>query len=185
MRIFLTGVGCVGKSTIGKRLAEIMDLGFFDLDLETEGFFGESIERLQNRFLTIYSFRLEASKALIHLLRRPESLKSVIALPPSGLMAGYLNPIKKANRLVVAITDRPENILERITFFDIESKPIRKVLTPEEKRWHLKDIKKDITHFGRSYKRARINVDIDGLDVEGAAYKLKEAIEAVTQMTCT
>lgn len=131
-----------------------MDANFFDLDLEIEAFFGESIERLQKRFLTTYSFRVEASKALINLLSRPESLHSVIALPPSGLMAGYLNTVKKANGVIVAITDKPENILERIAFYDIDSTPIQKSLTQEEKRWYCKDIKKDITYFGKSYKRA-------------------------------
>ena len=32
MRIFLTGVGCVGKSTIGKKMAELLGIRFFDID---------------------------------------------------------------------------------------------------------------------------------------------------------
>ena len=32
MRIFLTGVSCVGKSTIGERLAGLLGIAFFDLD---------------------------------------------------------------------------------------------------------------------------------------------------------
>jgi adenylate kinase family enzyme len=59
MRIFLTGVGCVGKTTIGKKLAELLDVNFFDLDDEIERFFNTSIERLQKKFLTILSFRNE------------------------------------------------------------------------------------------------------------------------------
>jgi shikimate kinase len=39
MRVFLTGVGCVGKTTIGRRLAELMEINFFDLDTEIEQFF--------------------------------------------------------------------------------------------------------------------------------------------------
>jgi Shikimate kinase len=52
MRIFLAGVACVGKSTIGAKLAHNLDYQFFDLDLEIEKFFGTSIERLHNRYLT-------------------------------------------------------------------------------------------------------------------------------------
>lgn len=157
-----------------------MDANFFDLDLEIEAFFGVSIERLQKRFLTIYSFRVEASKALIHLLNRPESLNSVIAMPPSGLMAGYLNTVKKANAVVVAIIDKPENILERILFYDIDSVPIQKSLTQEEKSFYLKEIKKDITYFGKSYERASIRVDITGLGVNDSASKIKGGVEAYT-----
>jgi shikimate kinase len=39
MQIFLTGVSCVGKTTIGKRIAEVLGIKFFDLDQEIEIFF--------------------------------------------------------------------------------------------------------------------------------------------------
>jgi len=133
MRIFLTGVGCVGKTTIGKKMGELLGVRFFDLDNEVESFFETSIERLQNRFLTIHSFRNEAAKAPVHLLSRPESWDCVIALPPSGLMGGYLRAIKKANGTTVVIADKPENILARIRFYDIDSPPIEKKLTLKKK----------------------------------------------------
>jgi shikimate kinase len=177
MRIFLTGVGCVGKTTIGKKMGELLDVRFFDLDNEIESFFETSIERLQNRFLTVYSFRNEAAKALVHLLNHPESRDCVIALPPSGLMGGYLRAIKKANGITAVVIDKPENILERIRFYDIDSRPIEKKLTPKEKKLYLREIKKDITYFRTSYQRANLQVDISGLDPDQAARKVKEAVE--------
>lgn len=80
--MFLTGVSCVGKTTIGKKTAEPLDVNFFDLDQEIEQFFQASIEGLRKRFLTVHSFRAEAAKALVHLLSRPESKRCIIALPP-------------------------------------------------------------------------------------------------------
>ena len=62
MRVFLTGVSCVGKTTIGRRVAELLGVKFFDLDHEIETFFGTSIERLQKKFRTIHSYRKEASE---------------------------------------------------------------------------------------------------------------------------
>jgi len=150
MRIFLTGVSCVGKTTIGTELAELLDVNFFDLDDEIELFFNTSIERLQSKFITIHTFRNEAAKALLHLLDQPESQDSVIALPPSGLMGGYLKVMKKTSGITAAITDTPENILRRIEFFDIDSVPIEKKLTSAEKKLYLREIKKDITYFGKS-----------------------------------
>ena len=176
MRILLTGVGCVGKTTIGRMLAELMELPFFDLDHEIETFFGISIERLQDRFLTTHSYRNEASKALVHLLNRPESQHSVIALPPSGLMGGYLRAIKKATGIAVVLSDKPESILERITFYDVDSKPIEKDLTAEERILHLKEIKKDISYFRTSYERAHLYVDIRDLDAEQAARRVRDTI---------
>ena len=131
MRIFLTGVSCVGKTTIGKKMGKLMGVRFFDLDNEIESFFETSLERLRNKFFTVHSFRNEAAKALVHLLNRPESRDCVIALPSSGLMGGYLRAIKKANGITAVVTDKPENILERIRFYDIDSRPIEKKLTPQ------------------------------------------------------
>jgi hypothetical protein len=89
MRIFLTGVSCVGKTTVGAKLATLLSRPFFDLDHEIESFFSMPIERLQGKCLTMYAFRQEAAKALTHLLKREESGEAVIALPPSGLMDNY------------------------------------------------------------------------------------------------
>jgi shikimate kinase len=172
LRIFLTGVSCVGKTTIGGKIAEFLGIKFFDLDQEIETFFGTSIERLHNRFLTVYSFREEAAKALAHLLNRTESRTCVVALPPSGLMGGYLRVLKKTNGTIVALDDRPENILERIRFYDIDSRPMEKKLTAKEKKLYLREIKKDITYFRKSYQRANLQVDIAGLNPEQAAWKV-------------
>jgi shikimate kinase len=38
MRIFLTGVACVGKTTIGAKLADLLHYQFFGLDVEIEAF---------------------------------------------------------------------------------------------------------------------------------------------------
>jgi len=57
MYIFIVGVSCVGKSTIGNRLAQKIDFLFFDLDDEIEDFFGRSIEQIQNQYFSGYSYR--------------------------------------------------------------------------------------------------------------------------------
>ena len=177
MRIFLTGVSCVGKTAIGNRMGELLGVRFFDLDNEIESFFGTSIERLQNKFLTMHSYRDEAAKALLHLLNRPENRDCVIALPPSGLMGGYLRVIKKAHGTTVVVTDKPKNILKRARFYDIDSLPIEVTLTGEMEELCLRETKEDITYFRPSYKRADLRVDISGLDQDQAAMKVKEAVE--------
>jgi shikimate kinase len=177
MRIFLVGVACVGKTTIGAKLADILDYQFFDLDLEIERFFGTSIERLRNRYLTPSSFRAQASKALTFLLARTGSTNSVIALPPSGLMDNYWKVIKNTTEsTIVALQDTPENILTRITFYDVDSHPIQKTLSDRERRLYLREIKRDITYFRRSYQRAHITVDIAGWNPEEASLRIKHIL---------
>lgn len=177
MRIFLTGVSCVGKTTIGKKLATLLCYPFFDFDDEIESFFSTPLERLQDKFLTMYSFRQEASKALKHLLNREDGRDFVIALPPSGLMDNYWRVLKKTKGTIVVLTDDAANILQKITFYDKDSKPIEKHLTDEEKTLYLKEIRKDITYFNRTYKRADISVHISDLTVDRAARKVKEVLD--------
>jgi adenylate kinase family enzyme len=54
MRIQLVGVVCVGKSTIGAELAELLGVCFFDLDIEVEAFYHDANSRLQARSLTFH-----------------------------------------------------------------------------------------------------------------------------------
>ena len=93
----------------------------------------------------------------------------VIALPPSGLRDAFLRVVRRVAGVTVAVHDTPENILERITFHDIDSRRIDKQLTGEERILCLKDIKADISYFKRSYERADLHVTITGLDPEASA----------------
>src|SRR5215469_8442788 len=111
MRIFLAGVSCVGKTTIGAQLAGLLEFRFFDLDIETERYFGMSIERVRNHHLTAHDFRLTMSQALKHVLSRADSYNCVIALSPSGLM-GALWKVVSGTRdaTTVVLRDTPDNI---------------------------------------------------------------------------
>ena len=88
-RVFLTGVACVGKTTIGAELSRLLGYRFYDLDHEVETYYGTSIERLQNQHKSIHHFRKAAAKVLDHILSEPESCDCIIALPPRGLMGAY------------------------------------------------------------------------------------------------
>jgi ATP-dependent protease HslVU (ClpYQ) ATPase subunit len=52
MKVLLTGVSCVGKTTVGAKLASLLGYPFFDLDHEIETFFGKPLERLQAECLS-------------------------------------------------------------------------------------------------------------------------------------
>jgi shikimate kinase len=163
MRIFLAGVSCVGKTTVGAHLAALRGVPFFDLDTEVEQFFQRPIARIQGECITMESYRRRASEVLAALLAQEHSLDGVIALPPSGLMGSYRRIVKTAKGIVVVLTDTPENIVERIAFYDQDSRPVHKVLSSSEKRWYVSDIRKDIAYFGRSYKKADVVVEVAGL----------------------
>jgi shikimate kinase len=177
MRIFLAGVSCVGKTTIGARLAGLVEYRFFDLDAEIERFFGTSIERLRNRYLTSHDFRLAASQALKDILSREESCNCVIALPPSGLLGGYWKVVSRTrDAIIVVLRDTGKNILGRVTFYDIDSLPVPMNLTDHEKTFYLRKINGDISYFSRPFRRAHVSVDIAGCNLEEASRKVRDAL---------
>jgi len=173
MKICLVGVSCVGKTTIGRRLAERLGYAFFDVDTAIEDYFGTSIERLKSALLTEYAFRQKAALVLKRLVSQQEKPQCVIALPPSGLMDHYARVLKQGKCVTIALHDRPENILARITFYDRDSHPIHKVLTAAEKAYYLREITADITYFGTSHRKAHWQVDIAGLGIEGSVAKIE------------
>jgi shikimate kinase len=167
LRVSLIGVSCFGTTAIGRILADRRGWPFFDLDEEIERHFGLSIERLQARFLTGYSYRTECAVVLERIATANPDC--VIALPPSGLRDAFLRVVRRVPGVTVTVHDTPENILERITFYDIDSRRIGKHLTAEERILHLKEIKADVSYFKRSYERADLQVIITGLDRKASA----------------
>ena len=151
IKIYLVGVSCVGKTTIGELLARDLDFNFYDFDKEIEKYFNSPIEYIQEKYLITYSYREETRVVLRELLNKNENL--VMASCPSGLRDNYLREYKKLKEnkaitlISIHIIDKPENILERLTFYDKESKLLNKKLNEKEKRLYLKEIKKDITYF--------------------------------------
>ena len=177
MRIFLAGVSDVGKTTVGAKLAALLNYRFFDLDVEIERFYETPIERLQNRYPTLHQFRTAAARALKRVLARADSHDCVIALPPSGLMGGYWKIVKTTQApMIVLLSDTPENILRRITFYDIDSRPVARTLTDREKGFYLRRIRDDIAYFRRSFQRAHITVDIAGCGAGEACRTVQDAL---------
>lgn len=160
---------------------------FYDLDAETERFFGTSIERLQNARLAANGFRRDIAKALQHVLSLEVSRNSVIALPPRGLMGPCWKVVRKVqDTVIIVLDDTPENILERVTFYDIDSRKIDKTLSEDERRHYLQEIRGDIRYLKSSWKKADLIVDIAGcFDAENAARKVLEALPTNVMGKCT
>jgi shikimate kinase len=168
--IYLVGVSCVGKSTIGKLLADRIGFSFYDFDDEIEKYFGKPKEYILDDYMFPYDFR-EYTRIVLHdLFNKKEN--AIIAGSPSGLRDVYLREYKKSRKesgnifISIHISDKPENILERITFYDKESKLMDVRLSEREKRLYFKEIKKDITFFKKFNSRADHEFNVDGLTLD-------------------
>ena len=108
-------------------------------------------------------YRRKACRVLKDVLSRTDATQCVIALPPSGLRPPYWNVVKESGSIVVVVRDDPANILDRIVFYDDDSRLIQKEFTPDERDLYLDEIKKDMKYFARSYSKATVTVRINGL----------------------
>ena len=162
-------------------LASLLGLPFVDLDTEVEVFYGDSIPRLQARFITMNRYRRNACLVLRDVLAPNDMTQFVVALPPSGLRPPYGNVVKQSGSTVVVLQDDPASILGRIVFYDDDSRPIQKELTPEELAHYLDEIKKDMRYYARSYSKADFTVRINGLDPVEAAEQIKIALDAFSE----
>ncbi len=167
MILYLVGISDVGKTTIGKMLAEKIGFSFFDFDYEVENYFKKPIERIQNEFHKMNGYREKVSIVLDKLFSN--NVDSVIAGAPSGLKFSYLRVYKKhkfdKDMYSIFINDTFENILSRITFYDIDSNLINENMDELKKKEYLKEIKADYNYFKGSYKRADFTIDINNVSL--------------------
>jgi shikimate kinase len=90
MILYLVGISCVGKTTIGEMLAEKLGYSFFDLNIEIERYFNKPIKRIHDEFYSMDEFWEKACVVLNNLFSKENNI--VIAGTPAGLMSSYLNP---------------------------------------------------------------------------------------------
>jgi len=178
MIIYLVGLGCVGKTTIGKLLANKIGFTFFDLDNEIEKHFNKPIERIQDQFITMHEYRKQASIVLDKLFSK--DINSVIAGTPSGLKFSYYKVYKQHKQdkqlISIFIDDSFENILNRLTFYDKDSNPIIEKLDDYKKKRYLKDIRDDYNYFKHSYQRADYRINIKGIKLKTIPDKIIKEI---------
>ena len=96
MRIFISGVGCVGKTTVGKKLAEELGYKFIDIDGEVEKYYGKAISYLQKESMGLEKFRQKVAAVLREIVNNNQD-NYVVALQPSGFRQPCWKIIKSVN----------------------------------------------------------------------------------------
>jgi shikimate kinase len=110
-------------------------------------------------------YRQKASVVLDLLLKAPEN--AVISGAPSGLRDAYLQTYKKHKKVIditsVNIIDTPENILNRLTFYDVDSNLLDIELDEDKKKKYLKKIIGEWNYFKKSLSRADLQINIENV----------------------
>ena len=184
MIIYLVGMACVGKTTIGRMLAEEIGFTFFDLDAMTEEFYQKPIERIHDECLTIYGYTQKASIVLDSIFSK--NIDSVVSGTPAGLQFSCLHVYKRHKKdkalYSIHLYDSFENVLNRLTFYDKDSQPISEPMNEAKRKGYLREIRADYRYFESSYKRADLQIDIEHLKLQDIPKRIIEILSEQGQL---
>ena len=156
-RIFLIGYMGVGKTTLGKALADRTGLSFIDLDLFIEGRYRKTIRQI---------FEAEGEEAFREIERK--ALHEVAEFEDIILSTGGGTP--------VYLKASPEALTERIALGK-QSRPTVRHLDDEALHAF---VRKALTHRSPYYERAHHAFDVERLvndnDTDDAAHRLQQLL---------
>lgn len=178
MKILLFGISNVGKTTIGKILSKKMKYKFDDLDDEIKRWYG-TIDKFQAEYPYYYERHKKRGEILKDIVNKYDD-NVVIAVSILSYSKLFNRLIEDENILAIQLEDDPENILKRLVYAD-ENDVVHKLEIKDdiERKYYLKDIKKDITFYKRVYIKIENKFNINGRNAEEAADKLLSYINAI------
>lgn len=171
MRIYLVGLSCVGKSTLGKLLAEEYNYKFFDFDFLVMDIYKKNIDKIKADFnppLLDSEYQTLVSPILEELLDN-EKKDIVLAMPPSGLFPAYAKILEKhSDILTIELRDNIKAIIKRLIYFDDARKSWPITINDENRNYYLNEIKEDIIYYKHANKAAKLKVHLSGKNIDGA-----------------
>lgn len=164
--IYLTGMPGSGKSTLGKALADKLQIAFFDLDHYIEEQAGKDINRIFNEDGEV-GFRAIERKCLVTLGEKPDSkvLATGGGTPCFHGNIDYMNQMGATIFLQVPL----EVIVQRLSQQGTDERPLLRDKTAKELLGQLHE------HFAQRksfYLQARIHL-------EGSSITLEQIIDAL------
>jgi len=109
-KIILIGFRCTGKTTIGKKLAEVLNWKFLDLDVEIQKKCGKTIKEMVEEKGWDYFRKLEKEE-----MKKLKNIKNAVIALGGGSVIHQEEMEKLLNgSLVIWLYSSPEVILERI-----------------------------------------------------------------------
>lgn len=105
----------------------------------------------------------------------------------AGLKFSYLRVYNKhkadKDLCSIHINDSCENILERLTFYDKDSIPVKKYLDDTKKKKYLQSLRDDYQFFRNSYRRADLKIDINNMNLEDIVNMIIRELPNTVQIT--
>ncbi|QHL88526.1 AAA family ATPase [Nibribacter ruber] len=170
VRIFLVGMPGSGKSTVGKMLAQKLELEFLDLDaliIEQEGL---SIAEIFERRGQDYFREAEASA-----LRSLESKPGGLVVATGGGAPCFLGNMDYllSTGIAVYLKVSARELLKRFTDEELRVRPLLQNKSETELLAYLTET---LAHREQFYKKAQVVVDTAGVSIETTVQVLEKQV---------
>ena len=140
MKICLFGISNVGKTTVGKLLAERLDIKFVDLDEEVKNRLKMSLEEFVNT--ENLRWRDQKRGSIIKKIIKMEE-DVVFAISPISYTESFKTSIISDDNLLIELYDTPENIFSRLVFSDENDE-----IYTANKDYYMREIQADLDWYG-------------------------------------
>ncbi len=150
MKILIWGIPCVGKTDIGKMLAEKLNYKYFDMNEIIKRKYG-TIDNFHNIFSNDYERFKEKERIALEIINNNDNFVMTITLICNEKI---VNSILNTDTISIELIDNFESIYERIMFYDENDCPMldSKQYRDEHKAYYTKELKNDMTTSNLEYK---------------------------------
>ena len=172
MIILIFGISNVGKTEIGKRLADKLNYSFFDLDDEIKKHFHITLEQFMKENPWTYERGIIKGKILKNIIH-DNGDDIVIAVSPIYYARIINDLLEQEGVVAVELQDTEEHIFERLVFSDENDNIYEDEAYKEEhKDYYMKDIHEDIVYMKKVFKKIKWKYFIDNKSIEQASEEL-------------
>lgn len=150
MNILIFGVSNVGKTTIGRILADKLNVTFYDMDEEIKRKYNTTLEN----FVKTGTLR-ERDEMRGRIIRKllKEQTDKVIAITPMSYPEYFEKYLKRADVIAIELYDSVEHIFDRLVFSDEDDVIYEDDAYKNAHRNHyMTDIMQDLLWYGNVYK---------------------------------
>lgn len=172
MIILIFGVSNVGKTAIGKKLSELLNYPFFDLDHEIKVAFHTTLENFMKENPWPHE-RFKKKGIVLKNIIFGNRGNMVIAVSPIYEARNFNSLLDMEQVIAVELQDTEEHIFERLVFSDENDN----IYQDDEyknahKDYYMRDIHEDIVLVRKIFKKIRWKYFVDNKSIDQAAEEL-------------
>ncbi len=159
MIILIFGVSNVGKTTVGKIMADTLGISFYDLDDEIKRFYNITLEEFVHTG-TIKERDAKRGSLIEHIIE--SNRDCVIAITPMSYAEYFCCFLKMENVLAIELRDSAENIFDRLVFSDENDNVYEDIEYKNlHREYYINEINEDLVWYGKVYNAIKNKYNVN------------------------